>query len=84
VTSSESTIQSLQERVESIRRREIDRVWKRLKLSPEEKNAVESLSHSIVNQIIPMARMTATSSDSESAAFVDALHRLFKLGERPA
>ena len=71
----------LEEHIERIRRGEIDRVCGRLTLTADDENAIESLSHRIVNKIMqtPVMVLGAASGDPESAGFVEAVHRLFNL-----
>ena len=79
---SSAILQLLQERVEKIHRGELDRVYRRVKLSPKEKDAIDALSHSIVSKVMdaPVIVLKAASADSTSADFVDAVERLFNLG----
>jgi glutamyl-tRNA reductase len=86
-----ATIVSLQVRIEIVRQDEIRRVRGRLgKLSPEQENAIEALTRSIVNKIVgtPMTVLKAISSEEESIVLVEMVHRIFNLGgkgerERP-
>ena len=75
----------LEERLERVRRGEIDRVCGRLRLTPDDEIAIESLSHRIVNKIMhtPVMVLKAASGDPESAGFVEAVHRLLNLGTSP-
>jgi hypothetical protein len=78
-------IVSLEEHFESIRQGEIDRFRGRLgRLSPEQQNAVESLTHAIVNRILhpAMTVLKTTSDERESTLFPDMVLRIFNLGEK--
>jgi glutamyl-tRNA reductase len=74
-------LQLLQEYVEKIRRGELERTCRRLRLSSEEKDAIDALSHSIVSKLMhtPVTVLKAVSADPTSADFVDAVDRLFNL-----
>ena len=57
-----ATLVSLRERFEAVRRGEIHRVRGRLgDLSPDQENAIDSLSHSIIDKVMeaPMAMVRA-------------------------
>ena len=79
------TIVSLQERLETVRQGEIDRVGGRLgKLSPEQQNAIESLTRGIINKILHPAItvLKTASAKNDSTLFVEIVHRIFNLGEK--
>ena len=79
------TIVSLQQRLETVRQGEIDRVRGRLgRLSPEQENAIESLTRGIINKILhpAMTVLTAASTENESTLFVEMVYRIFNLGEK--
>jgi len=76
------TIVSLQERLEEIRRAELERARGRLgALSPEQEQAVEALSRGIVNKILhePMTRLKAMAQEPEGLKIVDLVRKLFNL-----
>jgi len=79
------TIVSLQQRLETVRQGEIDRVRGRLgRLSPEQENAIESLTRGIINKILHPAMMVlkTASAEHDSTLFVEIVHRIFNLGEK--
>jgi len=74
---------SLQERLESIRQGEIDRIRGRLgRLSPEQEIAIESLTHGIINRVLhPTITVLETgSAKNDFAYFVEIVRRMFNLG----
>jgi glutamyl-tRNA reductase len=76
---------SLQERLETVRKGEINRVRGRLgRLSPEQENAIESLTCGIINKILHPAItvLKTASAQNESTLFVEIVHRIFSLGEK--
>jgi len=79
-----STIVSLQQRLETVRQGEIDRVRGRLgRLRPEQENAIESLSRGIINKILhPAMTVLKTAAANDSTLFVEIVHRIFNLGEK--
>jgi glutamyl-tRNA reductase len=75
------TIVALREKVEAIRRGELEKTLGMLKdLSPKEREALDSLTAAIVNKILhtPIARLKQQDQRSE-AFFIDAARRLFDL-----
>jgi glutamyl-tRNA reductase len=80
-------IVSLQDYVETIRQAELDRVRGRLgQLSPEQEQAVESLTRGIVNKILhtPITRLKSAAAGPEVTTLVDAFRKIFNLQEKPA
>ncbi len=78
------TIVSLQEQMETIRQAEIDRVRGRLgKLTPEQEQAVEALSHGIVNKILhaPITTLKTAAREPEATTVIDVIRRLFNLSD---
>jgi glutamyl-tRNA reductase len=78
------TIVSLQGQLETIRQAEIDRVRGRLgKLTPEQEQAVEALSHGIVNKILhaPITTLKSSAGQPEATTVIDVIRRLFNLGD---
>jgi len=79
------TIVSLQDHLETIRQAEIDRVRGRLgHLSPEQEQAVETLTHGIVNKIMhtPVTTLKTAAREAEATTLVDVVRRLFNLQEK--
>jgi glutamyl-tRNA reductase len=79
------TIISLQQRFETVRQDEIDRVRGRMgRLSREQENAIESLTRGIINKILHPAItvLKTASADNDSTLFVEIVHRIFNLGEK--
>jgi glutamyl-tRNA reductase len=78
----EATIASLKQHFEAVRQYEVRRVRGRLgELSSTQENAIESLTHSIVEQILetPITVLQAASEDSNSLAVIDTVQRVFNL-----
>ena len=78
----EATIASLKQHFEAVRQHEVKRVRGRLgQLSSTQENAIESLTHSIIDQILetPITVLEATSEDSDSLAVIETVHRVFNL-----
>jgi len=80
------TILSLQDHFETIRQAEIDRVRGRLgRLLPEQEEAVEALSHGIVNKILhtPITRLKSAATGPEITTLLDTFRRMFNLQQEP-
>lgn len=78
----EATIASLKQHFEAVRQHEVKRVRGRLgPLSSTQENAIELLTHSIIDQILeaPISLLEATSEDSDSLAVIETVHRVFNL-----
>jgi len=78
----EATIGLLKQHFEAVRRHEVKRVRGRLgQLSSTQENALESLTHSIIDQILenPITVLEATSEDSDSSAVIETVYRVFNL-----
>lgn len=80
------TIVALQERLETVRQNELERI-SRLKVSfdPEQQGAIEELTRSLVTRILhrPRKILEAASEDKEPAALLSMVQRIFNLGEKP-
>jgi glutamyl-tRNA reductase len=79
------TIVSLQDHLETIRSAEIDRVRGRLgSLSPEQEQAIETLTRGIVNKIMhtPISTLKTAARESEATTVVELVRRLFNLQEK--
>jgi len=85
----EATIALLTEHFERVRQHEVKRLRGRLgELSSTQENAIESLTHGIIDQILhaPITALTAASQDNESPAVIEIVHHVFSLDagvERP-
>ena len=80
-----STIISLQEQLETVRSREIDRLRGRLgRLSPEQEDAIQLLTRGIINEILdtPLTVLKTASAEKEFALLFKALRKIFNLGEK--
>ncbi|MFQ5645942.1 MAG: glutamyl-tRNA reductase [bacterium] len=80
------TIIALRERVERIRRQEVDRALSKLSnLSPGEHELVDKLTSSITNKILhdPVSIIKKLSSSHETFTPVEAVHALFRLDDAP-
>ncbi len=78
----EATIASLKQHFEAVRQREVKRTRGRLgELSSTQENAIESLTHGIIDQILktPITVLEAASEDSDSLAVIETVHRVFNL-----
>jgi glutamyl-tRNA reductase len=77
-----ATLVSLRECFETVRRGEIQRVRGRLgNLSPDQENAIDSLSHALVESVLqaPMALLKSTRAANQAVSVVEAVRRLFNL-----
>jgi glutamyl-tRNA reductase len=80
------TIVSLQDHFETIRQAELDRVRGRLgQLSAEQEEAIEALSHGIVNKILhtPITRLKSAATDPEITTLLESFRKIFNLQQRP-
>jgi glutamyl-tRNA reductase len=78
------TIVLLQEKMEALRKKELDKTLAALPhFSEEKRRAMEAFSEAIVKKIIhgPIAFLKETSNDSEAERYIDVVKKLFKLGE---
>ncbi|HZR66280.1 MAG TPA: glutamyl-tRNA reductase [Terriglobales bacterium] len=81
------TIVSLQDYVETIRQAELDRVRGKLgRLSPEQEQALDALTHGIVNKILhtPITRLKSAVAGAEDATLLDAFKKIFNLQDKTA
>ena len=78
----EATIASLKQHFEAVRQREIKRTRGHLgELSFTQENAIESLTHSIIDRILhaPITALKAASEDHDSFAVIEIVNRVFSL-----
>jgi glutamyl-tRNA reductase len=78
------TIVALRNRVDDIKRAEVEKVLGRLShLSVQERELLESMASAIVNKLIHSTLVTLKTeiNSSDGAAFVEAARRFFNLGE---
>src|SRR6266481_451943 len=78
----EATIASLKQHFEAVREHEVKRVRGRLgQLSSTQENAIESLTHGIIDQILhaPITALKAASEDNDSFAVIEIVNRVFSL-----
>jgi glutamyl-tRNA reductase len=76
------TIVSLQERLEEVRRGEIERLRARLgDLSVEQEQAIEALTRGIVNKILhePITHLKSAAQEPDSRKAIDLVRRIFNL-----
>ena len=76
------TIVSLQERLEEVRRGEIERLRARLgELSAEQEQAIEALTRGIVNKILhePITHLKSAAQEPDSRKAIDLVRRIFNL-----
>src|SRR5215469_5455857 len=74
----EATIASLKQHFEAVRQHEVKRMRGRLgELSSTQENAIESLTHGIIDQILetPIGILQAASADTDSPAVIKTVHR---------
>src|SRR5215467_4782321 len=82
----EATIASLKQHFEAVRQQEVKRMRGRLgQLSSTQENAIESLTHGIVDQILhaPITALKAASEEDESVAIIEIVNRVFSLSLDP-
>jgi glutamyl-tRNA reductase len=80
------TIVALRDKVEAIRQRELARSLAALgDVDPREREVVERLSVAIVNKILhaPLTALRRHRADATEAFYIDAVRRLFGLGQPP-
>ena len=78
----EATIASLKQHFEAVRQHEVKRMRGRLgQLSSMQESAIESLTHGIIDEFLhaPVTILQA-SSNNDSLAVIETVHRIFKLG----
>ena len=79
-------IVALQERLESVRQTELERVCRRqVGFCPEQQEAIEELTRSIVNRILhgPVKVLETALDNKEPAALLRMVRRIFNLGDEP-
>jgi glutamyl-tRNA reductase len=77
-----TTLVSLQERFEAVRRREIQRVRGRLgNLSSDQENAIDSLSHALIERVLqgPMAMLRNVSPGNQAVSVMETVRKIFNL-----
>jgi len=77
-----ATLVSLRERLEALGRDEIQRVRGRLgNLSPDQENAIDSLSHGIIERVLqaPMAMLRSASARNQTVFVLETVRRIFNL-----
>jgi len=77
-----ATLVSLRERFEAVRRGELERVRRRLgNLSPDQENAIDSLSHAIIDKMLqaPIAMLENASAANRVVFLLETVRRLFNL-----
>lgn len=80
------TIVALREKLEAIRRREVERSLAALgDLDPQQREVIERLSATLVNKILhgPVTTLRRHRADRAEAFYVEAARRLFRLGSDP-
>ena len=77
-----ATLVSLREWFETVRCGEIQRVRGRLgNLSPDQENAIDSLSHGIIERVLqaPMAVLKNARAGNQAVSVVETVRRIFNL-----
>jgi glutamyl-tRNA reductase len=80
------TIVSLRDRLEAIRKTEVEKTLARLAdSSPETREAIEALSAAIVNKILhaPITKLRESSREGAGRSWTELVHELFGLGRKP-
>jgi glutamyl-tRNA reductase len=83
-TEIEATVASLKQHLEAVRQHEVKRMRGRLgQLNSAQENAIESLTHSIVDQILetPINVLKAVSRDNDANSVIETVRRIFSLSE---
>lgn len=78
----EATITSLQQRFETVRQHELKRMRNRLgQLNSTQESAIESMTHSIIDQIlhVPITVLKIASEENDSLVAIETVHRIFSL-----
>lgn len=77
------TIRDLRDRADAVRRRELARTLARMDLDPEQRDAVDALTRSIVNKLLhpPVSRLRDQSDREQGIASLEAVRALFGLDE---
>ena len=81
------TIISLQDQFETIRQAELDRVRGRLgTLTPEQEQAIEALSHGIVNKILhtPIRSLKSAATGPEMTTLIESFRKIFDIQVKAA
>ena len=77
-----ATLVSLRERLEALGRDEIQRVRGRLgNLSPDQENAIDSLSRGIIERVLqaPVAMLRSASARNQTVFVLETVRRIFNL-----
>jgi glutamyl-tRNA reductase len=77
-----ATLVSLRERFEAVRRGELQRAHRRLgSLTSDQKNAIESLSHALIERVLqaPMAMLKSASACNQVVFVLATVRRIFNL-----
>ena len=77
-----ATLVLLRERFEAVRRGEMQRARGRLgNLSPDQKNAIDSLSHALIERVLqaPMAMLKNASACNRAVFILNTVRRIFNL-----
>ena len=80
------TIRDLREHGESLRRAEVERALRRLgHLSPEDREAVEALTRSLMNKLLhaPTVRLRKAAGNGRGVSVLDTVRYLFELDRNP-
>ena len=78
-----ATLDSLRERFEAVRSREIQLVRRRLgNLSTDQENAIDSLSHALIERVLkaPVAILKNATAGNQAVFVLAMVRRLFNLG----
>ena len=81
------TIVALREKIETMRRAELERLLSSMPdRSPEQSAAIDRLTVSLVNKILhgPLSALKRHQASAEEAFYVEAARRLFRLGVEPS
>lgn len=78
------TIRALRQRAHDIKQSELTRLWNRLEgLDEKQRSEIETAFHRLTNKLLhpPMESLKEESDESDSTWLLDALKRLFQLGD---
>ncbi len=78
------TIRALRQRAHDIKQSELTRLWNRLEgLDEKQRSEIETAFHRLTNKLLhpPMESLREESDESDSTWLLDALKRLFQLGD---
>jgi glutamyl-tRNA reductase len=78
-----STITDLRRQIETVRQRELERLFNRLDLNEHERELIATMSHRLVNKILhePTLRLKQEAANGNGAIYISTMRQLFLLDE---